>query len=60
MQLRLLLQYNQYQYLSREEFNEAIESATKTYNEQLSTKSIIEREKELLQEMINSFKSQSN
>lgn len=51
---------NQYQYPSREELNEAIESATKTYNEQLSTKSIIEREKELLQEMINSFKSQSN
>lgn len=51
---------NQYQYLSREEFNEAIESATKTYNEQLSTKSIIEREKELLQEKINLFKPQSN
>ena len=57
---KLVDENNQYQYHSKEELNEAIESATKISNDQLSTKKIIEEEKKLLQEKINLFKSQSN
>lgn len=57
---KLVDENNQYQYLSKEELNEAIKNATKIYDEQVSTKKIIEEEKKLLQEKINFLKSQSN
>ena len=57
---KLVDENNQYQYPSKEELNEAIKSARKIHDEQVSTKKIIEEEKKLLQQKINLFESQSN
>lgn len=51
---------DQYQVGSRELLKEAIESATKIYKEETSTKKMIEGEKNILQDVMDLFKSKRN